>query len=200
MTNSTSKPIAVASVDPVPFGRQVAAQSLRDFRVAARAGGDWFHAVFFFTIFIGLTGFAVGPERAALAAAAPALIWLGATMALLLAASALFASDLEDGTLNALVTEQESLAPYVTAKGLSMAILSVGPILGLSPFFYIALALAPDSALIASVIFLVGAPAFVFAALFAGAVAAGLRMSGLLSAGIAAPLIVPILIFGVAGT
>jgi heme exporter protein B len=75
---------------------------LRDVRIAMRAGGGASIAVLFFLIVVTLTPFAVGPDLALLKRIGPAMLWIGALLASLLALDRLLAADRDDGSLDLL--------------------------------------------------------------------------------------------------
>ena len=77
---------------------------LRDLRLALRAGGGFGLGLAFFLIVTMLVPFSVGPEGALLKAIAPGVLWLGALLACLLSLDRLLALDLEDGSLELLLT------------------------------------------------------------------------------------------------
>ncbi len=178
----------------------IRAQFARDAKSALRSGGGWFHTLYFFAMFAGFSVFAVGPERALLMATAPGLLWLGAALALQLSSVDLFAQDYADGTLRTLAAEHPSLWPYFIAKFCVIFLLAVVPIAVLAPLYYVLFAFDPASALKAALLFMIGCPALVLAAILAAAMSAGMRTSGVLGAGFSAPVIVPVLIFGVGAT
>ena len=76
---------------------------LRDMRLAVRVGGGALMGVLFFLIVVTLVPFAVGPDLALLRRIGPAILWLGALLASLLALDRLFAADHEDGSLDLLL-------------------------------------------------------------------------------------------------
>lgn len=178
----------------------IRAQIRRDMRVAFRGGGGWFHTVFFFAIFAGLSGFALGPEPANLRMAASAVCWLGIVVALQFATTELFKGDFEDGTLQVLGAEHASLGPYVVAKMLALMVTTGLPMLVLTPVMFLTFSVPPGSALTASLIIGIGVPGLILACIVAAALSAGLRTGGLLGAGIASPLLIPMLIFGIGAT
>ena len=169
----------------------------RDVRLAFRSGGGWFHALFFFAVFIVLSALAIGPDRAALAAAAPAVAWLALAFALQFAATGAFDQDLQDGALRAMAAEQPSLMPYWLAKAGVLFTLSAAPIIAAAPFALTMLGVPFADGLKAAALLAVGAPALALVALLTAALAAGLRAGGLLAAVIAAPFAAPALVFGV---
>ena len=77
---------------------------LRDLRLALRAGGGFGLGLAFFLIVTMLVPFSVGPEATLLKAIAPGVLWLGALLACLLSLDRLLALDLEDGSLELLLT------------------------------------------------------------------------------------------------
>jgi heme exporter protein B len=78
----------------------LAALILRDMRLAIRVGGGALIGVLFFLIVVTLTPFAIGPDLNLLARIGPAILWLGALLASLLALDRLIAMDHEDGSLD----------------------------------------------------------------------------------------------------
>lgn len=169
----------------------------RDVKLAFRSGGGWFYALFFFAVFAALSALAIGPERQALSAAAPAVVWLALAFSLQFAATGVFDQDLQDGTLRAFAAEQQSLLPYWLAKTGVLLALSVAPMVVAAPFALVMFGASFEEALKGAALMLVGAPALVFIALLTAALAAGLRAGGLLATVIAAPFAAPVLVFGV---
>src|ERR1043165_1395637 len=76
---------------------------VRDMRLAVRVGGGALIGVLFFLIVVTLTPFAIGPDLALLKRIGPAILWIGALLASLLALDRLFAADHEDGSLDLLL-------------------------------------------------------------------------------------------------
>lgn len=172
----------------------------RDVKLAFRSGGGWFYALFFFAVFAALSALAIGPERVALAAAAPAVAWLALAFALQFAAVGAFDQDLQDGTLRALAAEQPSLFPYWLAKAGVLCALSLAPMVLAAPFVLTMFGAPFSAGLGAALLMAVGAPALALIALLTAALAAGLRAGGLLATVVAAPFAAPVLVFGVSAT
>ena len=78
----------------------LAAVLFRDMRIAVRVGGGALMGVLFFLVVVTLVPFAVGPDLALLKRIGPAILWLAALLASLLALDRLFAVDHEDGSLD----------------------------------------------------------------------------------------------------
>ncbi|MEM8936068.1 MAG: heme exporter protein CcmB [Pseudomonadota bacterium] len=169
----------------------------RDFAIATRSGGGWFYGLLFFALFATLSGLAIGPERASLAIAAPAIAWLATAFALQLASADCFESDFRDGTLRVLAAENESLAPYYVGKLLSL-IATIGvPLICVIPVVFLMFGTPASDVSGAAALIIIGMPALLVIVLFAAAIATGLRAAGLLASLIGAPLAAAPLIFGV---
>jgi heme exporter protein B len=171
---------------------------LRDMRIAVRVGGGALIGVLFFLVVVSVTPFAVGPDLALLKRIGPAILWLAALLASLLALDRLFASDHEDGSLDLILTGRAPLELVVAAKGVAHWLTTALPLVVAAPL--IALLLDLDGPAEAGLVLtlLVGTPALTFIGLIGAAIAVTLRRGGLLLAIIVLPLTVPVLIFGVA--
>jgi heme exporter protein B len=176
----------------------LAAVLLRDMRIAVRVGGGALIGVLFFLTVVSVTPFAIGPDLALLKRIGPAILWLAALLASLLALDRLFASDHEDGSLDLILTGRAPLELVVAAKGLAHWLTTALPLVVAAPL--IALLLDLDGRAEAGLVLtlLVGTPALTFIGLIGAAIAVTLRRGGLLLAIIVLPLTVPVLIFGVA--
>ena len=171
---------------------------LRDMRIAVRVGGGALIGVLFFLVVVSVTPFAVGPDLALLKRIGPAILWLAALLASLLALDRLFASDHEDGSLDLILTASAPLELVVAAKGVAHWLTTALPLVVAAPL--IALLLDLDGPAEAGLVLtlLVGTPALTFIGLIGAAIAVTLRRGGLLLAIIVLPLTAPVLIFGVA--
>jgi heme exporter protein B len=175
----------------------LAALLVRDMRLAVRIGGGAVMGVLFFLIVVMLTPFAVGPDLALLKRIGPAILWLAALLASLLALDRLFASDHEDGSLDLIVMARVPLELAVIVKGLAHWLTTGLPLVVAAPLLGLLLNLdAPALAAVAATL-LVGTPALTFIGLIGAALAVALRRGGLLLAVLVLPLTVPVLIFGV---
>ncbi len=178
----------------------ISAQIVRDLRLAFRGGGGWFHALFFFIVFASFGGFAIGPERNDLVAAAPALVWLGVLISLLVSATDLFRPDMEDGSIAVIAAERNSLAPYVIARLVAVGATILLPMILMAPLFYLFFGLNPAESVKAATFLLLAGPALLLSCVVSAALSAGMRTGGLLGASLSAPLAIPILIFGIGAT
>ncbi len=171
---------------------------VRDMRIAVRVGGGALIGVLFFVVVVTLTPFAVGPDLALLKRIGPAILWLAALLASLLALDRLFASDHEDGSLDLILTGREPLELVIAAKGLAHWLTTAVPLIVAAPLIGLLLDIEPPAQAGLVITLLVGTPALTFIGAVGAAMAVTLRRGGLLLAIIVLPLTVPVLIFGVA--
>jgi heme exporter protein B len=171
---------------------------IRDMRIAVRVGGGALIGVLFFLVVVTLVPFALGPDLALLQRIGPAILWLGALLANLLALDRLFAADHEDGSLDLLLMSQAPLELVVATKGFAHWLTTGLPLIIAAPLIGLLLNLdaLADAGLMLTL--LVGTPALTFIGLIGAAIAVALRRGGLLLAVLILPLTVPVLIFGVA--
>ena len=151
----------------------------------------------FFLVVVTITPFALGPDLALLKRMGPAILWLAALLASLLALDRLFASDHDDGSLDLILTGRAPLELVVAVKGLAHWLTTGLPLIVAAPLIGLLLNLdaTADAALMLTL--LVGTPALTFTGLIGAAISVVLRRGGLLLAVLVLPLTVPVLIFGV---
>ena len=176
----------------------LAALLVRDMRIAVRVGGGAMIGVLFFVVVVTLTPFAVGPDLALLKRIGPAILWLAALLASLLALDRLFASDHEDGSLDLILTGRAPLELVIAAKGLAHWLTTAIPLIVAAALIGLLLDIEPRAQAGLVLTLLVGTPALTFIGAVGAAIAVTLRRGGLLLAIIVLPLTVPVLIFGVA--
>src|SRR5216683_4308379 len=92
---------------------------VRDMRLAVRVGGGAFMGALFFLIVVAMMPFALGPDLALLARIGPAILWLGALLASLLALDRLIAADHEDGSLDLILMARMPLELAVAVKAIA---------------------------------------------------------------------------------
>ena len=171
---------------------------IRDMRLAVRLGGGAPIGVLFFLIVVTLMPFALGADLALLQRIGPAVLWLGALLASLLALDRLFAADHEDGSLDLLLMSPIPLELAVAAKALAHWITTGLPLVIAAPVLALLLNLDPWPMAAVALTLLVGTPALTFIGMVGAALAVTLRRGGLIVAVLVLPLTVPVLIFGVA--
>jgi heme exporter protein B len=155
-------------------------------------------AVLFFLVVVMLVPFALGPDLALLKRIGPAILWLAALLASLLALDRLFAADHEDGSLDLILMGRAPLELVVAMKGVAHWLTTGLPLVIAAPLIGLMLNLDAAAEVALVLTFLAGTPALTFIGLVGAAIAVTLRRGGLLLAVLILPLTVPVLIFGVA--
>jgi heme exporter protein B len=178
----------------------VLALLVRDVRVSVRLGGGALTGALFFLIVVALMPFAVGPDLALLRRIGPAILWLGALLASLLALDRLLAADYEDGSLDLILMGRAPLELIVLAKALAHWLTTGLPLVLAAPLLGLLMDLDAATGGIVALTLLAGTPALTFLGLIGSALAVTLRRGGLLLAVLVLPLTAPVLIFGVAAS
>jgi heme exporter protein B len=180
--------------------RALSALFLRDIRIAVRIGGGALIGVLFFLILVALMPFAIGPDLALLQRIGPAILWLGALLASLLALDRLLSADQEDGSLDLLVMSGTPLELAVAAKALAHWLTTGLPLVIATPVLALFLNLDPPAIGAVAATLLAGTPALTFIGLIGAALTVTLRRGGLLLSVLVLPLTIPVLIFGVSAS
>ena len=173
---------------------------LRDIRIAVRVGGGALIGVLFFLILVALMPFAIGPDLALLQRIGPAILWLGALLASLLALDRLLSADQEDGSLDLLLMSGTPLELAVAAKALAHWLTTGLPLVIATPVLALFLNLDPPAIGAVAATLLAGTPALTFIGLIGAALTVTLRRGGLLLSVLVLPLTIPVLIFGVSAS
>ena len=171
---------------------------LRDMRIAVRVGGGALMGALFFLIVVTMMPFALGPDLNLLARIGPAILWLGALLASLLALDRLFATDHEDGSLDLLIMGRMPLELAIAGKGLAHWLTTGLPLVVISPVLGLMLNVELKALGAVALTLAAGTPALTFIGLIGAALSVALRRGGLLLAVLVLPLTIPVLIFGVA--
>src|SRR4051794_14071779 len=170
----------------------------RDVQIALRVGGGTLIGVLFFLTVIVLMPFALGPDLALLARLGPAILWLGALLASLLALDRLFAADHEDGSLDLILMSRVPLEFAVALKAVAPWPPTGLPLVVAVPVLALFLDLDGTATGAVALTLLAGTPALTFIGVIGAALAVTLRRGGLILAVLVLPLTIPVLIFGVA--
>ena len=171
---------------------------VRDLRIAVRVGGGALMGALFFLILVVMMPFAIGPDLKLLARIGPAILWLGALLASLLALDRLFATDHEDGSLDLLMTGAIPLELTVATKAVAHWLTTCLPLVAIAPLLGLLLNIDMRAMGAVALTLLAGTPALTFIGLIGAALSVTLRRGGLLLAVLVLPLTVPVLVFGVA--
>lgn len=178
----------------------LAALFMRDVKIAVRAGGGALLGALFFLIVVTLMPFAIGPDLALLKLIGPAILWLGALLASLLALDRLLSADQEDGSLDLLLMSGTPLELAVATKALAHWFTTGLPLVLATPLLALLLNLDMPAIGAVAITLLAGTPALTFIGLIGAAMTATMRRGGFLLSVLVLPLAVPVLIFGVAAS
>jgi heme exporter protein B len=178
----------------------LAALFMRDLRVAIRVGGGAMIGVLFFLAVVAMMPFAIGPDLALLQRIGPAILWIGALLASLLALDRLLSADLEDGSLDLLLMSGTPLELAVAVKALAHWLTTGLPLVIATPVFALFLNLDLTATTAVALTLLAGTPALTFIGLIGAGLTVTLRRGGILLSVLVLPLAIPVLIFGVAAS
>lgn len=175
---------------------------VREMRLGLRAGGSAMTGVLFFLAVIAVVPFGIGPELNLLARIGPAILWIGALLAALLGLDRLFQVDREDGSLDLLILadSRHMLALSVFVKCAAHWAANVLPLVIAAPFLGLLMNMDALSIAASALTLLVGSPAITFVGAVGAAVTVALPRGGVLISVLVLPIVIPVLIFGVAAS
>ncbi|EKF18671.1 heme exporter protein CcmB [Nitratireductor pacificus] len=173
---------------------------LREARLGTRAGSGALTGVLFFLAVVAVIPFGVGPDLNLLARIGPAILWIGALLASLLGLERLFQADRDDGSLDLLLLagSRHMTALTVFVKCLAHWTVNVLPLVVVAPLLGLFMNVEPTGIMAATLTLAVGTPAITFIGAVGAALAVALPRGGLLVSVLILPLVIPVLIFGVA--
>jgi len=172
----------------------------RDIQVAFRRPGDLLTPLVFFVIVAALFPLALSPAQDMLQRIGPAVLWVAALLSTLMSLTALYRTDVEDGTMEQLLLQPEPLAVAMLAKTVAHWLLTGAPLVMLAPFLGITYYLPGDAITILCVTLLIGTPTLNLLGSVGAALTAGLRQASGLLALLVLPLMLPVLMFGARAT
>ena len=173
---------------------------IRELKIAGRAGGGAMTGVLFFLAVVAIVPFGIGPDLKLLARLGPATLWTGALLAALLGLDRLFRQDREDGSLDLVLMAEPPIALAVLAKCIAHWIATGLPLVAASPLFGMLMNMEPKAIAAVALTLAVGTPAITFIGAVGAAVTVALPRGGLLIAILTLPLVIPVLVFGVAAS
>ena len=170
----------------------------RDLLLAARSPGERLAPSLFFVAAVAVFPLGASPNPEVLRQSAPAVVWVAALLAALLAQDALFRDDRDDGALEQALLAPQPLALFVLAKSAAHFITVGAPLLALSPILGVMLGLSANAAAVLAFTMIPGAAVFSLFGAFAAALTLGIPRGGMLPALLVLPLCAPALIFAAA--
>lgn len=173
---------------------------VRDLQVGLRRWTDASNAALFFILVVTLFPLALSPKAEVLRMIAPGVIWIAALLATLLSLHLLFRADLEDGSLEQLLTLPYPLGWMLLAKTLAHWVITGVPVVVMAPVLAITYHLPASAVGVLTFSLLLGTPTLSLLGSIGAALTAGLRGAGVLLAFIVAPLMLPVLMLGARAT
>lgn len=169
---------------------------VRDLTLLWRRRGDALQPALFALLVVVLFALALGAEPAALARAAPAVLWLSVLLAGLLALDTLFRGDAEDGSLDQWLLAPVPLAWLVLVRTAMHWATTALPLLLATPLLAEMMHLPARELPVLMVSLALGTPVLSLLGAVVAALTVGMRRAGILVALLALPLYVPVLVFG----
>ncbi len=170
---------------------------IRDLRLHLRATSEMLNPLVFFVVVVSLFPLGIGPEPERLAQIAPAVIWIAALLATLMSMDLMFSSDFADGSLEQMVTADQSLLVMVLGKVLSHWLVAGLPLILLSPIIGAAFYVEPAAILVMMLGLLLVTPVLSLLGAIGASLTVGLERGGLLVTILVLPLYVPLLVLGI---
>lgn len=150
----------------------------------------------FFLMLLFIFPLTIRPELMLMRMVAPGLVWMAILLSMLLSLERLFQQDYEQGVIEQWLVSGQPLNLIVTAKVLAHWLISVIPLLVLSPLIAILFSFTAWETYILLLSLICGTPAILFLCALAAAFGIGINQRGALMALILLPLTLPLLIFG----
>ncbi|HDV5708444.1 TPA: heme exporter protein CcmB [Legionella pneumophila] len=150
----------------------------------------------FFLMLLFIFPLTLRPELMLMRMFAPGLVWMAILLSMLLSLERLFQQDYEQGVLEQWLVSGQLLNLLVTAKVMAHWLISVIPLLLLSPLIAILFSFNVWETCILLLSLICGTPAILFLCALAAAFGIGINQRGALMALILLPLTLPLLIFG----
>jgi heme exporter protein B len=172
----------------------------RDIRLIARHGGAHWTAVLFLLMLVAVTPFALGSEPDLLMRVAPMILWLASMLALLLGLERLFHEDLNDGSWALMLSGTLPIPLVILAKGIAHFIMLVLPSFAVVPILALLLNVPKTQLPLLMLSLVLGMPALLGLGMLSAALGALTQRGGVFLTVLVLPLMVPVLIFGVAVT
>lgn len=172
----------------------------RDVIRAARSGGSWAYGLVFMAIFLALSAIALDGDMSVLRRLGIPLIWLAVTFATLISVDRVFFDDLRDGTTGQLWLSRVTYMVQAVAGLISFALIYLLPLILTAPLWSLLFDLSSNSVIGLIIALLCAMPGLAAFTGLAGALTGARGKGGFLAIFITAPLLVPLLIFGVAAS
>ena len=159
---------------------------------------EWLYPLSFFILLTCLFPILFSPEPVFIIKFFPSTIWFAALLASLLAIENLFTTDLEEGYLAQVYLQQTSLLSYVLVKVIAKWLATQLPLIIATPIIASLLGIPLQITMALTLSLLIGTPILTLIGTFGVSLMIGLRQQGMLLGFLIFPLVIPVLIFGMA--
>lgn len=156
----------------------------------------WLSAILFFLMATALFPLALNLNETQLPQIAPAVVWINALFAILLASDHLLMHDLKDGSLEQMLTLPQPTWILLLGKSLNHWFSTGLPLTLMTPLVALQYHLSVSNAEMMLIGLLIGTPSFSFMICLAQTLALPSHLGSILMVMLIFPLIVPVLIFG----
>ncbi len=168
----------------------------RDLLLARRRRAEALLPLGFFVIAAGLFPIGVGPEPQTLRLIGPGVVWVCALLAAMLSVTQMFASDLQDGSLEQMLLSPQPLLVLVAGKVLAHWLTTGLPLVLATPLLGLLFDMHGAAIAMLVLTLLLGTPILSLLGAVGAALTLGLRSGAALVFLLVLPLTVPALIFG----
>lgn len=187
-------------MDVPGFGTAFGLQVRRDLQLAFRNVGQLANPLMFFIMVTTLFPLALDPGPQKLSMIAPAVVWVAALLASLLAAEGLFRQDVDDGTMEQVALSPQPLALLLLAKTTAHWMITGLPLVIVSPLAAYALFLPTEAIPTTMIALALATPILNLISAAMAALTVGLRRGGGLLSLLILPIVMPVLILGARAT
>lgn len=182
------------------WGTLVIAVVRHDLQLALKHWGDVLSPLMFFVLVTVLFPLALSPKPEDLMLMAPAVLWIAALLATLMSLSAMFRSDVDDGSMEQVLLSPHPLPVIMLAKTLAQWLINGLPLVLLAPILAVTYYLPGQGVRALCLTLLIGTPTLSLLGSVGAALTCSVRQSGGLLAVLVVPLMLPVLMFGARGT
>lgn len=172
------------------------AECRRSLLLCIRKPSQVLNPVLFFLLVISLFPLGMSVDKTVLHQVAAGLVWVAALLSILLSLERLFQLDFDSGVLEQDVIQATPLPLIVLVKIFIFWLMTVVPLLLLSPLLGGMLGLTAHEIMVLMLSLLVGTPVVIMIAAILAALTVGLGSQSVLLSLLLLPLTIPVLIFG----
>lgn len=184
------------TADEQPWWPALHAVARREWQQAWQRPADWLMYAMFFVIVSSLFPLALEANPDLLRKVGPGVLWVGATLSVLLSTARLFQDELRNGWLDQWRLSPAPMAALMGVRMLVQWLLLLLPVGAVAPLVALQFGLSGHAIVVLLAGLLLGSACLVMLACTAAAIGAGARGGTMLSVLIVLPLTVPTLVFG----